>query len=51
MVAHNNSLDRSGGGVFRKMIRPAKVSEYAPPGQLNRYAARRAIYDKPLHAH
>ena len=33
-TTHNNSLDRSGGSVFRVKRGAAKVAEFAPPGQL-----------------
>jgi hypothetical protein len=32
-------LDASGGSVFRKIIGPAMLIEFAPPRQLNRYVA------------
>jgi len=32
-------LDRSGGSVFRNLIRPAIPNEFAPPRQLNRWIA------------
>jgi hypothetical protein len=35
----NKSLDASGDSVFRKLIRPAMVDEFAPPRQLRRSAA------------
>ena len=35
----NKSLDTSGGSVFRNLIHPAKVREFAPPRQLNRSTA------------
>jgi hypothetical protein len=38
-LAHNNSLDRSGGSEFRIKRGAAKVREIAPPGQLKRYIA------------